>query len=116
MGKYEDEEESLEGDANKASFRSITLSSPNQLNIRTKQAKESLEIKSLASIMLRNDVILKTIFRSFQKNCAQAFKSFFNLTTKKNQSSLVVSKVREYLIKNFGYEDKALKTVFINTI
>ena len=84
-------------------------------NLLVEQAKNSDNYSS-ANLWLRNDVILKTIFRSFRKNCALSFKSFFNFTTKKNHNRLIVSKVREYLIKRFGYEDKALMTVFISII
>ena len=65
------------------------------------------------NLKFRNDVVFKTILRCFRKHYIKDFKSFFDYPKNRNQSRLLVSKVREYLITRFGFENEAMRTVFI---
>ena len=69
--------------------------------------------KPTNNLKFRNDVIFKTILRCFRKHYIKDFKSFFDYQRNRNQSELLISKVRKYLIKLFGYESEAMRTVFI---
>ena len=69
--------------------------------------------KSSSIFKFRSDVVLKTIFRSFRKYFIKDFKRYYNFIYAKNKPQLFVSKVREYLIKRFGYENEEMRTIFI---
>ena len=81
---------------------------------RTNSAPNHIVKKKSSSVFkFRSDVVLKTIFRCFRKYFINDFKRYYNFTYTKKRPQLLISRVREYLIKRFEYESEDLRTVFI---
>ena len=69
--------------------------------------------KQSNNLKFRNDVIFKTIFRSFRKHCIRDFKTYFDFIKQKGDPNRLVRKVKNYMIHRFGFENELLWAIFI---
>ena len=80
----------------------------NKICIKNKSNK-----KKSTQLKFRNDVIFKTIFRSFRKHCIRDFKTYFDFIKQKGDSIRLTRKVKNYMVHRFGFENELLLAIFI---
>ena len=95
----------------KISLPSKSDSDDESYNVAGLSRHKSASNKQSSALRFRNDVIFKTIFRSFRKHYIRDFKRHFDFTKNRDQQQLLSSKIREYLITHFGCDSEAMRTM-----
>ena len=97
----------------KISLPNKSNSDDESYNVAGLSRHKSASNKQSSAFRFRNDVIFKTIFRSFRKHYIRDFKRHFDFTKNRDQQQLFGSKIREYLISQFGYDSEAMRTMLV---